>query len=139
MRIFLDTSVLIAAAGSARGASRFVVIEAANHGWELVSCNYCAEETRRNLPKLPRAVAAWDRVVAPHIRFIETRLSLDQPLVFPRAKDRPVLITALAARAEWLLTLDEADFHARLGRSVYSLRLASPGEFLFDLRSKGLI
>lgn len=139
MRVFLDTSVLIAAAGSARGASRFVIMEASAHGWELVSCDYCVEETRRNLPKLPRAGTAWDRVVAPQIRFIKTRLSLDQPLVFPKAKDRPVLITALAARAEWLLTLDEEDFHARLGRSVYGLRLASPGEFLLDQRAQGLI
>jgi hypothetical protein len=73
------------------------------------------------------------------VRFIETRLALDQPLVFPKAKDRPVLITALAARAEWLLTLDEEDFHGRLGRSVYGLRLASPGEFLLDQRAQGLI
>lgn len=100
----------MAAAGSSRGASRFVVTEAASRGWELVSCDYCAEETRRNLPKLPRAVTVWDRLIAPQVRFIRTRLSLDQPLVFPKAKDRPVLITALAARAEWLLTLDEEDF-----------------------------
>jgi hypothetical protein len=26
----------------------------------------------------------------------------------PKAKDRPVVITALAAQADWLLTLDEA-------------------------------
>jgi predicted nucleic acid-binding protein len=139
VRIFLDTSVLIAAAGSARGASRFVVTEASVHDWELFSCDHCAEETRRNLPKLPRVVVAWDRVIAPRVRWVETRLSLDQPLVFPKAKDRPVLITALAARADWLLTLDEEDFHARLGRSVYGLRLASPGEFLLDRRAQGLI
>ena len=105
----------------------------------MVSCDYCAEETRRNLPKLPRAVTVWERLVAPQVRFIRTRLSLDQPLVFPKAKDRPVLITALAARAKWLLTLDEEDFQARLGQSVYGLRLASPGEFLLDLRARGLI
>jgi len=139
VRLFLDTSVLLAAAGSGRGASRFVVRRAAQQGWDLVSCDYCADETRRNLPKLPRASRAWNEVVAPRVRFIGTRVSLDQPLVFPKAKDRPVVITALAARASWLLTLDREDFHLRLGRHVYGMALATPGEFLLDLRAKGLL
>jgi hypothetical protein len=41
VRLFLDTSVLLAASGSGEGASRFVVTEAAAHGWELVSSDYC--------------------------------------------------------------------------------------------------
>ena len=34
---------------------------------------------------------------------------------FPKAKDRPVVITALAAEAAVLLTLDRTDFHVRWG------------------------
>ena len=56
MRLFLDTSVLLAAAGSEKGASRFVVREAAAHG-ELVSSDYRDEETCRNLPKMGRSLA----------------------------------------------------------------------------------
>ena len=33
MRLFLDTSILLAASGSAGGASRFFITEAAAHGW----------------------------------------------------------------------------------------------------------
>ena len=62
------------------GASRFLVTAAEAQRWELVSCEYCAEETRRNLPKLPRATGAWERIIAPRVRFIATRVSLDQPL-----------------------------------------------------------
>lgn len=58
MRLFLDTSVLLAASGSSKGASRFLIAEAAAHGWELVSSDYCDEETRRNLPKVGRSAAA---------------------------------------------------------------------------------
>jgi len=58
-------------------------------------------------------------------------------LVFPKAKDRPVVITALAARAVWLLTLDEGDFHTKLGRGVYGLSIATPGEFLVEQRRLG--
>jgi predicted nucleic acid-binding protein len=59
--------------------------------------------------------------------------------VFSKAKDRPVVITALAARAEWLLTLDEGDFHSKLGREVYGLRIATPGEFLLEQRAQGVL
>ncbi len=140
MRIFLDTSVLLAAAGSSRGASRFLITQADAHGWELVSSDYCAEEARRNLPKLGRsAAAAWRTAIAPSLRLIRASLALDKPLVFPKAKDRPVVITALATRAEWLLTLDEADFQGKLGREVYGLRIATPGEFLLEQRARGVL
>jgi predicted nucleic acid-binding protein len=57
VRLFIDTSVLLAASGSAKGASRVLIAEAAAHGWELLSSDYCAEETRRNLPKLGQSAA----------------------------------------------------------------------------------
>lgn len=140
MRLFLDTSVLLAASGSGNGASRFLITAASAHGWELVSSDYCDEEARRNLPKLGRSAAsAWKTVIAPEVRLVRADVALDKPLVFPKAKDRPVVITALATRAEWLLTLDEGDFHAKLGREVYGLRIATPGEFLLEQRAQGLI
>jgi len=139
VRLFLDTSVLLAAAGSARGGSRFVITQANKQGWELVSSDYCEEETRRNLSKVgARAARGWKRV-ASRVRFVQASVALDKPLIFPKAKDRPVVITALAVRADWLLTLDEGDFHAKLGREVYGLRIATPGEYLLELRSHGVL
>ena len=130
--------MLLAAAGSAKGASRFVITKAKAHGWELVSSDYCAEEARRNLPKVGRpAASAWQNEIVPRVRFVRASLVLNKPLVFPKAKDRPVVITALAARAVWLLTLDEGDFHTKLGREVYGLRIVTPGEFLFEQRRLG--
>ncbi len=86
MRLFLDTSVLLAASGSGKGASRFVLVEAIAQGWELVSSDYCAEETRRNLPKIGgTAAAVWNRQLAPRVRFVRASLTLDKPLVFPKA------------------------------------------------------
>ena len=140
MRLFLDTSVLLSASGSAKGASRFIVAEAVAQGWDLVSSDYCAEETQRNLPKIGRTAATvWKAEIAPRVRLIRASLALDKPLLFPKAKDRPVVITALAARADWLLTLDETDFHGKLGLEVYGLRLATPGEYLFERRAAGAL
>ncbi len=140
MRLFLDTSVLLAASGSSRGASRFVVLEAQTYGWELISSDYCWEETRRNLPKLAKsAPLAWKRMISRRVEQVRADLALDRPLVFPKAKDRPIVITALAVQAEWLLTLDEGDFHTKLGAEVYGLRIATPGEFLTEQRARGVL
>jgi predicted nucleic acid-binding protein len=123
-----------------KGASRFLIAEATTHGWELLSSDYCAEETRRNLPKLGRSAAsAWKTEIAPRVQLLRASVALDKPLVLPKVKDRPVVITALAARAKWLLTLDATDFHGRLGREVYRLRIATPGEFLLEQRARGLL
>ena len=73
------------------------------------------------------------------MRLVRTRVSLDRPLVFPKAKDRPVIITALAVRAGWLLTLDETDFQGKLGREIYGLRIATSGEFLLEQRAQGVL
>ena len=140
MRLFLDTSVLLAAAGSARGASRFVISEASAQGWVLVTADYCTEEARRNLPKLgASATIALRKIITPLMELTAVRVALDRPLVFPKAKDRPVVISALACDCQWLLTLDETDFHGKLGREVYGMRIATPGEFLLEQRHKGLL
>lgn len=139
MRLFLDTSVLLAAAGSGRGASRFLITEASAQGWVLISADYCGEEARRNLAKIGASEATWRKIITPALQFTNVRLALDRPLVFPKAKDRPVVISALAARCDWLLTLDETDFHGNLGREIYGMGIATPGQFLVEQREQGRI
>lgn len=140
MRLFLDTSVLLAASGSEKGASRYLISVSAALGWELVSSDYCKAEARRNLPKLGRAAStAWRSKISPHVRFAKVSLTLDKPLILAKAKDRPVVITALATRSNILLTLDEADFQRKLGREVYGLSIATPGAFLLEQRLLGVL
>jgi hypothetical protein len=62
--------------------------------------------------------------------------SLYQPVVFPVAKDRPVLFSALAW-ADTLLTLDQADFARLLGGDFYGLPILRPGALLERERSAG--
>ena len=130
MRVFVDTSVLLAAAISRDGAARELFRRARREGWELSTAQWCAEEAARNLStKYPAALPAW-RGLRRQLRVVPNVLVLDRPLVFPVAKDRPVLLTALALRADTLVTYDRADFQDKLGRSVYGLRLAVPAELL---------
>jgi len=140
MTLFLDTSVLISACGSKNGASRHICESATSHGWRLITSGYCRSETLRNLPRLgTQGLSAWDEYVEPRIEFVPDVISLDKALAFEKAKDRPVLISALAANAEFLLTLDRTDFHRALGTQVYGMSVRTPAEFLMEQRSLGRI
>jgi hypothetical protein len=117
-----------------------LIVNAPRQGWILISTDYCAEEAKRNLAKVgPAANTSWRSIVSPAVEFTSARFALDKPLVFPKAKDRPVVISALAARCEWLLTLDEIDFHGNLGQRVYGMLIATPGEFFLSQRKVGVL
>lgn len=136
MTLFLDTSVLLAACGSARGASREIFRLAPARGWELVVTPYVLEEVLHNLPLLPvDATSAWSELRAA-LTIQDDVLTLDRAAVFAAAKDRPVLFSALAW-SEVLLTLDRADFADLLGRQFYGLPVLTPGAFLARERAEG--
>ena len=128
MKVFLDSSVLLAASGSDRGASREIFRGAARCGWVLLASPFVVEEVLANLPGLGApATAEWARL-RPELRLMDDVLTLDRIVVFGPAKDRPILFSALAW-AEALLTLDRGDFGAMLGGTftawTYSRRACS--------------
>jgi predicted nucleic acid-binding protein len=135
VRLFLDSSVLLAAAGSTSGASRLVIKSAKHADWVLLTSAYCVREAEHNLPKLsPKAATDWHRLIKRRLTIVGTHLVLDRPLIYRAVKDRPVVITALSLKTDVLLTLDRDDFHDLLGMSVYGLPIRTPGEFLRELR-----
>ena len=141
MILFLDTSVLLAACGSATGAAHFVCRNGAGQGWTLLTSGYCLQEVLRNLPKIgPGAASVWETQIQPVLKLVPDALAMgERALVFSKAKDRPVVITALAAEAKVLLTLDRIDFHGALGREIYGMGIRTPADFLLEQRKAGLI
>src|SRR6266851_1913591 len=104
MRLFLDTSVLLAASGSANGASCEIFRLASPNQWTLTATPYVAEEVRRNLSHFPASASTdWDRLRA-ELLLMDDVFTVDRPVVFAPAKDRPILFSALAW-ADVLLTL----------------------------------
>ena len=136
MRLFLDTSTLLAASGSAAGASREVFRLALGNRWTLVATPYVVEEVLRNLPKLPWSACADWSVLRQELILVDDVLTVDRIAVFPIAKDRPILFSALAW-ADGLLTLDRNDFGNLLGASFYGLAILTPGQFLQRERAAG--
>ena len=136
MKLFLDTSVLLAASGSATGASREIFLRASANSWVLIATPYGIEEVARNLRQLPPSAAEdWSRL-RPSLVLMRDVLTLDRPAVFGRTKDRPILFSALAW-ADVLLTLDRTDFGDLLGKMFYGLLVLKPGTFLEQQRAAG--
>lgn len=136
MRLFLDTSVLLAASGSKKGASREIFRLAQSNSWLLLVTPYVLDETHRNLPKLEQSASQdWLRL-RENVIVKKDVLTLEQPAVFPVTKDRPVLFSALAW-ADVLLTLDRNDFTSLLGKDFYGLPILRPGTFLERERALG--
>ncbi len=136
MRIFLDTSVLLAASGSATGASREIFRRASGNGWELLTTPYVIEEVLRNLPDIsPSASSEWASL-RPALLLRDDVLTIDRPVVFNAGGDRPILFSALAW-ADVLLTLDRGDFGSLMNSPFYGLQILKPGIFLENERASG--
>lgn len=136
MRLFLDTSVMLSASCSARGASREVFRCATSNGWLLITTPYAIDEVMRHLPVFPITASADWATLRPQLLVMDDVFTPEMPVVFPVAKDKPILFGALAW-ADVLLTLDRGDFQTLLGSSVYGMPVLTPGAFLERERGAG--
>lgn len=114
MRLILDASVLLAAAGSANGASRAVFTYASGQNWSLITSPYVLDEALRNLDKLSARATADRLVLRSQLAVVDNVVSRDRAVIVAASKARPILFTALAWSTE-LLTLNRADFVDILG------------------------
>jgi len=131
VRLFLDSSVLIAAAASAEGASREIFRRASMRDWRLITTPYAVAEVIRNLAGFSATVTATWLRLRDRLVLVDDVLTIDKPAVFPVNKDRPILFSALAM-ADVLLTLDRADFGRLLGTRFYGLAIMTPGLWLLQ-------
>jgi hypothetical protein len=136
VKLFLDASVALAAAGQKAGASRAIFDIAAAQGWELQASNYVLREIAANLQRFPPlATQEWPALAA-RLSIVRDLTCFDYPAVFSPGKDRPVLFTA-AGWADVLLTLDRQHFGRFFGSGFYSLQVSPPGDFLAAERKAG--
>ncbi len=138
MRVFLDSSVVLAACGSERGASAYLFAEADRGLWQLLVSPYVVAEVTDNLRDLPPAwFSNWQKYRS-GLSVVEDVTTLPHAVVFTAKKDRPVLFSAFAY-ADVLLVLDIADFGPLMGTGFYGLSVMTPGAFLQGLRDSGLL
>ena len=108
-KVFIDSSVLIAAAISSKGSARNLIINSLNNKFKIVISDLVLEETARNLSnKAPKALPALQL-------FLETLnpevVSPNKSLVMEASevvelKDAPIVAGAVAAKADYLVSFD---------------------------------
>jgi predicted nucleic acid-binding protein len=137
VKLFLDASVLLTACGRPAGGSHAVCDLAARQGWRLLTSNYVVQETEKNVRlRLPSETQGEWKRLKPLLEMMTDVVTFDWPVVFPAAKNRPVLFTA-AATADVLRTLDRADFGPVMAAGFYGLPVMRPGDFLRRERAAG--
>lgn len=134
LRVFLDASVLVAAALSPSGGSFRVIAESPTRGFLVFTSPYAHREAETTLiNQYLRALPALYHLMT----FVE--ISPDAPLDVVETlleiidfKDAPVLGAALGIGADALLTLDRAHFlkNSKITNAYARLRVMTPGDFL---------
>jgi predicted nucleic acid-binding protein len=130
--------MLLAAAGSVKGSSYAIIrnYSKKNH-WVLLTSGYCIAEVESNISKLPDvAKVRWEKEILSELEIVATILTFPKPHLLTAGKDKPVLLSAIAAHAKVLLTLDTTDFHVVLNTNVYGVEILTPSTFLNNQRSK---
>jgi predicted nucleic acid-binding protein len=126
-RVFLDANVLYSAAYLGRsGLARLWTLQDV----ELVTSAYAIEEARRNLAtdhtealaRLERFTKAIVTVDAPQGRKLPNNIRLDP-------KDQPILLAALHAHADYLLTGDARHFEHLYGKRIETVLVLRPAQY----------
>lgn len=133
MRVFLDANVLFSASNQGSNMARLIRYLKKEH--QVLTSNYAREEAYRNLcAKMP----SWKSGLSDVLDGIDQVKSVDASCpVEIVAKDRPILATSIAARAEILLTGDKRDFGHLFGRRVEGVLVMTPRMFLETLEKGG--
>jgi len=109
IRVFIDSSVLIAASYSPTGASHEIIRQAIRGIISLVVSKLVLEETRRNLAiKAPETLPAFQQFLD-IVSFEIVRPTMRQVLQaaqYTALKDAPIVAAAKRARVDYLISLD---------------------------------
>lgn len=133
MIVFLDTSTILAASWSAKGLSHLLIDYGSKAGWDLITADYCVAEVERNLLKHRSGAARWNRIIRPALEVVGSVYVIDRPIVFDATKDRPVILSAIGSKSDYLVTSDTTDFRHLLGTAVYGVNVRTPKTFLLEL------
>ena len=138
-RLFLDTSALLAALASPTGAGNMILAFAEAQLITLVVSEQVLVEAERNLQaKLPSAIPEYRRFLTTcPLERVSTPSAADvaiaKEIIHP--KDAPILMAAMNAQVDYLVTLNRKHFldDPEVARKS-GLRIGTPEDFLAWLR-----
>lgn len=136
LRLFLDSNVILSGLFSEKGAPR-LILDLLSLGFPMlkgITGQYNIMEIERNLhKKLPGALPLYHK----YLSILDLEIIPLPPLEEIKKlaghiadKDIPVLASAIAARADFLITGDKKDFSKGKVKGKYPFQILSPSEFL---------
>jgi predicted nucleic acid-binding protein len=134
-RIFLDSSVLYAAAFSPTGPARRLILRGLEGSVTLVISDLVLEETKRNLTKnAPLALPSFSLIAdlfAPYITR-PSKAEVLQAAKIVHLKDAPIVAAAAKGKADYLATHDVKHLltHGQAIEAAYGITVIAPAELL---------
>ena len=126
-RIFLDANILFSTAYGSLGLERLWRFSKKGQ-CILLASQYVIEEAKRNLIE-PAQLAKLHNLLE-HVQIVA---EIDPTIVCPVGlpeKDRPVLMAAIAAKANYLLTGDVTHFGEYFGKSIMGVTISLPRDYV---------
>ena len=132
-RIFIDANVLFSIAYGSPGALRLLEFVRKRHGLLLAS-SYIVEEAKRNLLE-PEQIERLDACVSKLRLVPEVDPRTPCPVELPD-KDRPVLLAAISAKANYLVTGDMLHFGKYFGQTIHGVKICRIRDYVADQEGK---
>jgi uncharacterized protein len=134
-RIFLDSSVLYAAAFSASGPARRLILKGMEGSIALSLSDLVLEETKRNLTKNAPSALPYFTILADLLSpFITnpTKVQVLKAAQIVHLKDAPIVAAAVKANADYLATHDVKHLlsHAQAIADAYVITVLTPADLL---------
>jgi uncharacterized protein len=134
-RIFLDSSVLYAAAFSATGPARRLILKGLEGSVNVAISDLVLEETKRNLTKnTPLALPYFTILVDLLSPFLSnpTKAEVDKAAQIVHLKDAPIVAAAAKGKAHYLAThhVKHLLSQAQAIEAAYGITVIAPAELL---------
>jgi predicted nucleic acid-binding protein len=126
-RIFLDANILFSIAYGSSSLS-YLWDFAKNGQCELLASRYVIEEAKRNLEDIEQLVNLDSYLTSVNV-VSEVDQTLPCPIELPD-KDKPVLMAAISAKADYLITGDVTHFGKYFGQKVMGVSIIMARDYI---------
>jgi predicted nucleic acid-binding protein len=128
-KLFLDANILFSVAYGSPGLDRLWQLAKKSH-CELIASQYVIEEAKRNLDQQEH-LDKLERYLSKLSIVAEADPSIPCPIDLPD-KDSPVLMAAIAAKADYLLTGDVTHFGKYFAKTIMGVRISTARDYLIS-------
>ncbi len=139
LKVFLDTSALIAGIASSKGAAREILRLAELELIEIVLSKQVIVEADRNIeakmPEILYEYRSFIELLAPVLVDDPSPRDIKKYSALIDPDDAPILAAAVSSIADCLVTWDRKHFLKGDLRSITNIKVLSPGEFLKYFRN----